>query len=150
MRCFLLLLCLFASVQVYGQSKPLLCKKWFYQKSKVLGVAYMPKSSESGDLLDLHADMTYRSVEDGHEQLGRWRFTPDPQVLVLEPTNGSQIQLRIEQLTAERFVYTLSFDGAHEVTFYMGSTQGGWSPPPASIPTEGRLETTPPAIIRQF
>lgn len=150
-HCLFVLLACYAMAQANAQIAPKqqLCKKWFYQKSKVLGVAYLPKPSEASDMIDFQADMTYSVIEEGVEKRGRWSLTPDGQMVILAQNDGTSHQLRIEKLNAQELVYTLSFDGAYEVTFYMNVQCQKWSPPASASPTEGRLDFSAP-LLRSF
>ena len=100
--------------------KEKLCKGWKYQKCRIMGVDYPPRSSEAKDRFSFYEDMTFTMIEEGKEKAGTWQIVDvAEQVLSLAFEDGPTKELRIETLSTNHFVYDVVVDWQHSVKIYM-------------------------------
>ena len=105
------------------EEKQLLCRKWIFTKSTVLGMDYQSDTS-GGNTLTLEEDMTFCGLENGEAIQGTWQYSSAEKTISLFNQNHKATKkLRIEQIKPNLLVYSVATEWQYNMVVFMRASQ---------------------------
>lgn len=118
-------LLLFICMSGFSQTlnKETLCKKWYLEKYEVMWIDYEPDEKEKDDYILLKKDMTYESVDEGVNTVGKWTFNNEENYFTMFNDKGDGIKIIIDKLSINRMVLNIDIKEMDGVDIHYTTTK---------------------------
>ena len=99
-------------------NKNTLCKKWYLQKYKVMGIRYAPDDNEKNDYIHLKTNMTYSTIDDGEFSTGKWIYNASEKHFILYNNKKEGLKFIVDELENDEMKVNVEIEEMDGVDIY--------------------------------